>query len=301
MATPFYFSPLRYPGGKGKLVEYVKEIITTNSLQDGCYVEPYAGGAAVAIELLLLDYVSRICINDLNASVHAFWKSVLDHTDDLCELIARTPITVATWQQAKGIQTAPSRHSVLEHGFATFVLNRCNRSGVLAGGIIGGYNQQGKWKIDARFNRDELIGRIQQIARFRGRIELSRMDAVDFLKKWTRRRDKRALVYLDPPYYVKGKGLYDNFYTTDDHAVVANYVTSLNAVNWIVSYDDVPAISALYKDFRSIRYSLSYSARERYKGGEVMFFSHGLVVPPVPPSAPIRLIGGYESAGFPAF
>lgn len=36
-----HFTPLRYPGGKAKLSEYVKEIIRANKLYDGEYVEPY--------------------------------------------------------------------------------------------------------------------------------------------------------------------------------------------------------------------------------------------------------------------
>ncbi len=289
MSSPRYFSPLRYPGGKGKLADYVKEIVRANKLQDGCYVEPYAGGAAIALELLLLDYVSTICINDLNISVHAFWASVLNHTEELCDRIMTVPVNMNTWSQQKDIQSISPVASTLDLGFSTFFLNRCNRSGVISGGVIGGKDQTGKWKIDARFNREDLVRRIRQIARFKNRINLTRMDAVEFLKTWQPAAPSKTLIYLDPPYFVKSKRLYDSLYSPKDHVEIAHMVASLKGVRWIVSYDDEPEIRGLYTKFRNISYSLSYSVRDRYKGREVMFFSDGLKIP-VPTEGPIHLV-----------
>lgn len=290
MPSPLYYSPLRYPGGKAKLAEYVKAVIQSNELQDGCYIEPYAGGAAVALELLLLDHVSSVCINDLNASVHAFWSSVLNQTDELCERILKVPVNMKTWYRQKALQDDPSAHQELDLGFSTFFLNRCNRSGIIGGGVIGGKEQTGKWKLDARYNREALVRRIQQIARFKDRITLTNLDAVEFLKTWKRKAPSKSLVYLDPPYFVKGRRLYDSFYSYDDHVGIAKQVSQLKGVNWLVSYDDVPEIRNLYSSFRSIRYSLSYSAMDRYKGSEVMFFSDGLNIPQVTRNGPIHLI-----------
>jgi DNA adenine methylase len=80
------FTPLRYPGGKGKLAAYLKSIIEANRLHDGEYVEPYAGGAAIAFELLFQEYVSRIHINDLSRPIFSFWQAVLNDTNELCRL-----------------------------------------------------------------------------------------------------------------------------------------------------------------------------------------------------------------------
>ena len=62
-------SPLRYPGGKSRITDFVKQIIKDNNLLDGVYVEPYAGGAAVALSLLMDEYVSSIIINDKDLSL----------------------------------------------------------------------------------------------------------------------------------------------------------------------------------------------------------------------------------------
>lgn len=290
MPSPRYFSPLRYPGGKAKLADYVKAIIVANGLENGCYVEPYAGGAAIALELLLLGNVSSICINDLNASVHAFWSSVLNRTDELCERILTVPLTMETWHQQKDIHMNPAQETELDLGFAAFFLNRCNRSGIISGGVIGGKDQTGKWKLDARFNRESLIQRIRQIASFKDQIFLTNMDALDFVRAWKQRIPRRSLVYLDPPYFGKGRRLYDSFYSYDDHAKVAEAVLRLEGVNWLVSYDDAPTIMDLYRDARSIRYALSYSAKNRYRGSEVMFFSRGLKIPPLPSKTSIKLL-----------
>ncbi|WP_235285025.1 DNA adenine methylase [Thalassospira sp. HJ] len=276
------YSPLRYPGGKGKIARFMRDIIRLNGLSDGRYVEPYAGGAAVAWELLITGIVRRVTINDINRPVWAFWDSVLNQTDALCALIQDHPVTVDEWDRWKDIYRNQDDAGTLELGFAFFFLNRTNRSGILNGGIIGGRKQTGTWKIDARFNKDELILRIQKIAALRSRIELTCMDAVELLKKKSEEWRSNTLIYIDPPYYKKGPSLYHNAYGEDDHAQIASAVTSLNEHNWIVSYDDVYPIHQLYENCPWMQYTLNYSARKAERGREAMFFSHGLQVPDVP-------------------
>ncbi len=48
---------LRYPGGKRRLVPYVAAAFEANSLKPGLFVEPFGGGASVALELLATDKV----------------------------------------------------------------------------------------------------------------------------------------------------------------------------------------------------------------------------------------------------
>jgi DNA adenine methylase len=275
-----HFTPLRYPGGKAKLAAYIKLLMKKNRLLDGEYVEPYAGGAAIALELLFHEYVSRIHINDINRPVHAFWKSVLCHTEELSRLVIETPLTVQAWDKQKRILNASHDQDDLALGFATFFLNRTNRSGILNGGIIGGRDQMGPWKIDARFNGPELVRRIKAIARMKSRINLTGQDALKFLRSGVRRWPVKTLIYLDPPYYVKGRELYYDFYEPKDHARVAIFVTQeIRRQRWIISYDNVPAIRALYKGLPHIIYDIGYSARSSRQGSEVMFFGDGLKVP----------------------
>jgi DNA adenine methylase len=271
-----FYTPLRYPGGKGKLALYLKAILSENNLIGCNYSEVYAGGAGVAMELLLDGYVSSICINDLNTHIHAFWSCVLNKTNELCMLINETEVTIEEWHRQKKIYGMGSKAPILEQAFATFFLNRSNRSGIMKAGVIGGKNQDGKWKLDARYNKTDLVGRIRKIAEQREKIELTQLDGVDFIQDRVGSNSQPSIVYLDPPYYVKGAGLYDNFYSHDDHLAVANALRQVKGVNWVVSYDNVPEIEEMYKGFLSIKYGLSYSAAQRYRAAEIMFFSRSV-------------------------
>lgn len=280
-------SPLRYPGGKRKVANFVKLLFLENDLTGGEYVEPYAGGSSVALALLFESYASHIHINDIDQSVHAFWSAVLDDTERLCARIHDTEVTIDEWHRQRAVQVA-SDPDALDLAFSTFFMNRCNRSGIITGGIIGGKSQEGMWKLDARYSKVDLIRRIQKVARFRPRITLSRLDAHELLSRWTTPPDEPTFIYLDPPYYVKGEGLYQNFYEHHHHVAIADRVRHLE-VPWMVSYDAAPEILNLYPRAQHRRYSLNYSAATRYIGSEVMFFSKRLVVPDVDTPAGITV------------
>ncbi|MDD5435883.1 MAG: DNA adenine methylase [Nitrospira sp.] len=288
-----FTSPLRYPGGKGKLAPFVMFLIEKNGLLDGEYVEPYAGGAAIAFSLLFHEYVTDVHINDINEFIFSFWHSVLNETDELCRLIQDTPVNMKTWETQRAIQSTPLKHTKLECGFSTFFMNRTTRSGILEGGVIGGKNQDGVWKLDARYNKRDLISRIKKIACYANRIHLYNMDAVEFMNSIMPNLSKKTLVYLDPPYYAKGKDLYVNFYKPEDHSEIASMMSRQNKHKWIVSYDNVPAIADLYKNNRSITYSLNYSAANRYAGSEIMIFSDNSFVPDIVQPANLAVINEY--------
>ena len=275
------YSPLRYPGGKGKLARFIKAVVQANGASDGHYVEPYAGGAAIAWELLLRGIVRRVTINDISRPIFAFWSTVFEQTDELCERIENTPVTLSTWDQCKQVFIDADNQSNLDVAFAFFFLNRTNRSGILNAGVIGGRDQTGKWKINARYYKAELIKRIRHIARHGSRVTVCQEDAVDFL---TSRRDSwnsKTLIYVDPPYFEKGRQLYYDFYEAGDHTDIARAVQSLQGTNWVVSYDDVRPIHDLYESVDWMQYTINYSARNKLRGREAMFFSNDLVVPAI--------------------
>lgn len=268
-----------------------------NGLLDGAYAEPYAGGASVALTLLFDEYVSHVYINDIDLAVFSFWHSVLNETDALCRLVRETPATSDEWERQKGIYFDRSEKSRLARGFAAFFLNRTNRSGIIAsGGMIGGTQQQGKWKVDARYNQEELVERIERIASYHDRIHLSNLDAVKFLKRCAEKLPERSLVYLDPPYYVKGQRLYANYYNDKNHAEIANLLPTM-PFRWLVSYDDAPQIRKLYDSYPNLAYTLRYTAAERQQGTEVMFFSNQLVIPKLAEAAQSALASPTSFAG----
>ncbi|MGH7515082.1 MAG: DNA adenine methylase [Gemmatimonadales bacterium] len=284
-----YKSPLRYPGGKAALAAYVGAIFDLNGLNDGHYAEPYAGGAGVALSLLYDERASHAHINDLDRSVYAFWYAALHHTERLCRMVRDTPVTVDEWHRQRLVQQRKRSVSLLTLGFSTFFLNRTNRSGIIAsGGVIGGQQQSGTWGIDARYNGRELVRRLERVAEFRDRITLTQLDADDFLRQVSGVLPARGLVYLDPPYYVKGqRRLYANYYGPDDHAHIAKALASA-PWPWIVSYDAAPEILQLYRRYRCVRYALQYSATARHTGQEAIFLAPGLKAPKGAPIEPHR-------------
>lgn len=273
-----YASPLRYPGGKQRLAPFIRELLEANGLLGGEYVEPYAGGAGVAIELLLSGQITRAHLNDSSFPIFAFWSAILTRPEDFCRRISEASLCVEEWRRKKAILRSPSLHDPFEVGFSTFYLNRCNRSGVLSGGLIGGLEQSGTWLMDARFPRNELIRRIELIALERHRITISNQDAEDYISAMDGVLPDNSLIYCDPPYFEKSSGLYLDRYNKDDHSRLASFIGGLRH-RWLVSYDAAPEILALYRSYRSFTYDLQYNAARTYKGREVFVFSSSMNMP----------------------
>ncbi len=289
-----FASPLRYPGGKGRLAPWLSEVLEHNGLTGGCYVEPYAGGAGVALYLLKNGFVNRIVLNDADPFIHAFWRSVVHRTDAFVEKIMDVPVTMETRAHFRSILKEPKGHSQLEIGFAAFFLNRTSRSGILTGGVIGGNDQTGNYKIDARFNKSDLVSRIQSIGRMREQITVLGMDARDLLLRKSKRFSKKTLIYLDPPYYVKGSHLYRNHYRPEDHADIAACAQQ-SKHPMLITYDDVPEIRELYSGMSSLNFSLKYSTgMTRPIASEVLFYKNLCL--PSPPNI-VRSTGSGKASG----
>lgn len=271
-------SPLRYPGGKAKLFDFVAAVIVANDLVGCEYCEPYAGGAGLAIRLLTTGLVANISINDLDPAIHAFWTSALGDTDAFCALIDATPITIEEWRRQREVWREGDSSDPLRLGFAAYFLNRTNRSGIIDGaGPIGGYSQSGPWKLDARLVKQRQIDNIKTLSVFKTQIAVTNYDALHFIN--LKLRNERALIYADPPYFVKGSKLYRNFYDVKDHIEVKDLLSLFRDKNWIVSYDDVPEIRWIYRDFSPTTYSLNYSAGTKGIGSEVIYGSDALRLP----------------------
>lgn len=271
-----FHTPLRYPGGKGKFAPFVKKLMEVNNL-NADYLEPYAGGSAIALDLLFAGYCQNVHINDLDMAIFHFWQSITTQTDDFIKLLFDTPVTIEEWYKQKCILDNPQNHSSLEHGFATFFLNRTNRSGILKAGVIGGYKQEGNYKLDARFNKLNLAKRIEKIGTYAKHIHIYNLDALELLSNVDTLLPKHSFIYLDPPYYVKGQGLYRNFYQHEDHIKICQTLHSIKT-KWLVSYDNCPEIKKIYAQYRQQDYTLNYSAQQKRLGSEVMIFCNSLKV-----------------------
>lgn len=265
-----FYSPLRYPGGKNCIYPFISKLINENSSNDLNYVEPYAGGAGLALRLLMQGKVGKVFINDFDRSIYAFWDTIINKNDLFCEWVESVEVNVANWHKYKSLQNNAQNLDNLELAKSTFFLNRTNISGIIKGGMIGGLKQNGKYKLNARFNKKDLIKRITRIYKYREQISVSNLDGIDFINKIDNENDN-LFIYLDPPYYKKGSNLYMNFYKEDDHIRLASFVKEIKN-KWIVSYDYHCFIKILYKDKNKISYSISQCTSNRV-GTEIIIFS----------------------------
>lgn len=267
-------SPLRYPGGKACIFPFMSKLFYENNLIGSSYAEPYAGGAGLALKLLFNEYVNEIYINDLDKSIFHFWKTMVEDNLIFCDWLEDVNISLDNWVYYKSILQNPIGYSAFDIAKSTFFLNRTNISGVIKGGIIGGQAQMGKYKIDARFNKTDLIKRIRRIDNFKDRINVSNLDGINFIKKMNR-IDENIFIYIDPPYVQKGADLYMNYYSKKDHSKLAKNVDLIHK-KWLVSYDNHEFILSLYEKHRKILYRLSQAASNRI-GDEILIFSERLI------------------------
>ncbi|MFI3236628.1 MAG: DNA adenine methylase [Lachnospiraceae bacterium] len=273
------YSPLRYPGGKGKLAPFMEELVKTTGHVGGTYIEPFAGGAGIALELLDKNVVSKIVINDYDKGIYSFWRAILSETDRFIKAIKDVPLTIDEWKRQKDIITNLGNKYSFELGFATFYMNRTNRSGIIKGGVIGGIEQNGNWKMDARFNKNDLIQRIVKIAGKKKQIHLYNKDVASLIEKYIPTYGPNTFVYFDPPYFGKGKQLYLNFFSYKDHVRIEKMIREMVQCDWVITYDDVPEIANIYANHIVRRFDLNYSAAVKRRASEIIVFKREDIIP----------------------
>ncbi len=278
-------SPLRYPGGKARLATLLASFMEANGCkEEGRYYEPFAGGSGAALRLLGEGRTSELFLNDADPCIYAFWSIVLSEPDRFVECLLNIPLTIDEWRKQRSVYAEPNAHSVFDVGFATFYLNRCNRSGILSGaGPIGGYSQEGKWRLDARFNKKKLIAQILSLKRYRDSIHFYNLDAIDFLTSYLPRGRKReeVFVYLDPPYYYAGKRLYLNYYKDKEHLALAKYILRQKTLKWVMTYDRSDFIGKIYNSCDEFYFSLRYSLQKKQEASELLVVPRHLTMPDI--------------------
>jgi len=275
---PQTFTPFRYPGGKTKLYPFVSRLVAKNQLMDGHFVEPYAGGAGLATSLLIRGIIRHLHLNDLDRSVYALWHTILYHTTSLCEYIETVKIDMDEWYRQKMVQENKGDADLLALGLSTFFLNRTNRAGILAGGVMGGKNQTGKYKLGDRFNRNELIAKVRMLHFYKSRIRIYNQDAMDFLENHADNFPEKTIICIDPPYYGKGHQLYHHAYGHHEHREIARKISKIKPF-WFATYDNEKAIRDLYSSFPVFEYNLSYGTQRQREGKELFIPDPRLVLP----------------------
>lgn len=273
MGAQFFLSPLRYPGGKGRLTRFLGALMADQPTYHHTYVEPFAGGAGAALQLLYGEWVERIVLNDLDHHVAAMWRAIFRSNERFQHLIRTTPVTVEEWHRQRELFSTEGDD--LTVGFATFFLNRTNRSGILAANPIGGLDQSGTWKIDARYDVRTLMRRVDILGCYRNRVVLMERDGVEVAAEFL--DEKGCFTYADPPYIDKGAGLYLDAMTWPDHQRLSAVLRRRPKAPWMLTYDCDPRVpSELYRGFRCIDFAIAHTAQTQHVGREYAVFSNGV-------------------------
>lgn len=260
------------------MADLLIEIRKLNGLAKRSIAEPYAGGAGASLSLLYLEETTEISINDSDIAIHDFWWSLVFEPEPFLERLADVDLTMDEWRYQREIYRRTSEVSKVDRGFATFFLNRCNRSGIIVnGGPIGGTNQTGKWKLDARFNKSDLVRRCRRVSEYAARINVSSNDGLDFIDNSD---SEKTMYFIDPPYFEKGSMLYLDTLDENYHRALADQLKSMDDQAWVLTYDDCPKIREMYESWASVRsYLLRYSARRRRLGTEVLVTPKWMTLP----------------------
>ena len=271
-------SPLRYPGGKSAMADLLQKIRKLNQLGEFNLAEPFAGGAGASLSLLFQEEVPCIHLNDADPAIFDFWWTLKNRPKPFLNMLDNVKINVQEWEYQRTIYRNKNKVSRLKRGFSAFYLNRCNRSGIIInGGPIGGMNQTGSWKINARFNKENLKQRCERISQYKERIFITGEDGINFIKSLDH---TKTLMFIDPPYFVKGSLLYLNLLNPKYHEELAQELRSSSDSKWVVTYDDCPEIRRLYDGWANIReFSLRYVAAERRKGKEILITPKNMRLP----------------------
>jgi len=259
-------SPLRYPGSKRRLGDYILNMLELNDLRPALYVEPFAGGASVALRMLQLPSVERVVLMDLDPWIASFWQTLFYDTDWLVEQVQTVEVTVESWRQFKNTESATAR----EQALTALFLNRTSYSGILAGqvGPIGGKRQRSAYDIACRFPRETLIRRIQQIAAYRDKVQGVWACSWDVgAARLLEAEPRSTFWYCDPPYYGQ-RELYRHEFGDADHARLRDFLVALKDP-WLLSYDTAPAIRELYAGAQMREVEWRYSST-RSQGRELL-------------------------------
>jgi len=259
----------RYPGGKTRLL---KEIIPGLLRLDhsGDYYEPFVGGGSVACRIAK-DFRGKIInVNDADPWIYSFWKLFeLDSDSDFYRLFSmiNTAPTIKKFLKLRGYR---ANGGTVDLAYKAIFFNRTTFSGIASAGPIGGIMQKSKWKIDCRYNPKLMISKINEMrALFRSRIRVSNLHFIDFIKKIPQ---IGSFIYADPPYYKKGRDLYNIWMNENEHIALSRILHRRR--NWLLSYDDSPVIRALYAPSGvrniSVRYSSSGGKKSWKNGNEFL-------------------------------
>lgn len=287
-------TPLRYPGGKTWLLEYVKKFISFHELRPRAIIEPYGGSASVSVGLLRSNMVQEAFVSEKDPLVVAFWKAVLYRNEEFIEKVTSLNITLDTWISfRKFLVKESTRFDEMDLAVAFLFFNRTNFSGIIKGGPLGGKKQQSAYKLDCRFNRKKIIERIKRLRSLEGRLHVVECDGLSFMQEMVKPKTENLFFYVDPPYFGAGRDLYRFYFSEVDHQKLSDFLISLD-FPWLLSYDDAVFIRTLYQENNRFPVFTDYQSGHLKRGVQELLISNYLI-PPIHPEMKKELVSDKQA------
>lgn len=253
-------SPLRYPGGKIKMLPLLFQSLNKENLQT--FVEPFAGGAGAGLALLEANQIQNYILNDVDYGIYALFQTIKTCPNVLIEKIKNfASLNHNDFFEAKAkIQNQYIGCDLTEAAWSLLIANRLSYSGIIKANPLGGKNGTQE-QLLSRWNPAELIQRIKVIHSLSHRITVLNSDAKDVIEEyyWS----PHTTIFIDPPYYKKGKQLYTHYYNESEHNNLEELLFSLSAgcpgADILLTYDNETFIKDLYWWAPSSKINLHYS------------------------------------------
>lgn len=258
-------SPLRYPGAKKKVLNRFSQFWKVPHIE---YRDVFLGGGST---FLGKPKCERNWLNDYDEEIAAFFISMRDYSDELCDLVMSTKPTVELWRHIKD----QDLNTDLEKGFRTLFLNRTTFSGILKGNPIGGIEQKSKYTIDCRWNPIALCEQIRECSVMLQGVKITALDFASVIQE----TGEDVLLYLDPPYYHKGNLLYRQGMSHEDHVRLSTLLQE-SEHNFFITYDNCDEVKELYQDWAHLypaSWFYSSSNKKAREVGKELFISNFII------------------------
>lgn len=289
-SLPRYLSPLRYPGGKGRMGPYLADLMASQYglLEVEIWAEPFAGGLGAGLHVLAADVAEEVWFCETNPALAALWRMIRTDLDDLARRIELTNPTIdlfyASREMVKNAATTGG-HDDQELAVAALILNRCSRSGIVAPNVgpIGGKDQAGKYTVKSRFDPAKVAARLRALSPYTQRLRQYDCSGIEFLRGLDGGVgiEEEMLAFVDPPYTDVGNDLYGRGMSVAEHRELA-WILNTSPMRWALTYDATPHIwTDWYPNRAVMEYGISHSAHKQHADTEYLIVSDNLILDPI--------------------
>ena len=244
-----YTTPLRYPGGKSRAIKFLSQHLPKIE----SYREPFLGGGSMALYVTQTYPNTDVWVNDLYYPLYAFWMTLRDHGQQLCDDLRELKTELGENEDAhrEAFENAKDKlnNDIYESGFNFYVANKCSFSGLTAN---SSFSKQASRQNFTFRGIDKLPALSELIQGWR----ITNHSYEEMLY------GRNAFVFLDPPYAIKDN-LYGNkgdMHKSFDHEWFAAQACA-SEQDCMITYNSELFIKDRFPDWYQKDWDLTYTMR----------------------------------------